>query len=245
MVSNNTDYKPIKVKRTFEVIIDLLRDKIFSGELQVGDKLPSERELAQMVQVSRNTVRQAYHILNLLGIVEINKGATGGAVISEPTHRPLTQSLNDLLGLGRMKLEDMTEARMFIEKDIIELAFMRVTKEDVLVLKGLVRKSFELIEQGEPAHRENLSFHMQLADIAKNPVLKMVYRSLLDLLHMILETTADKKMSAKIAEEHLEIIELLQQDDLDRLLRYIEDHIQGSNERLLAISGGKPLLTKW
>ena len=245
MPAGKTDYKPFKVKRTFEVIVDLLREKIFSGELEIGDRLPPERELAQMVEVSRNTVRQAYHILNVLGIVEIHKGASGGAVIQEPSHRPLTQSLNDLIGLGRMKLNDIVEARLFLEKDIIQLVLKRMTENDLHVLEQYAQKSLDLIRQGKPAHRQNLAFHYHLADIAGNPVLKMVYASVLDLLTLVIETTADLEMSSIIAEEHLVLIDLLKKKDLDRLTAYTEDHIRGSNQRLIAISKGKPFLTQW
>lgn len=245
MPHEGSDFKPLKVKRTFEVIIDMLRTKIFSGELTVGDRLPSEREMARMVEVSRNTVRQAYHILNLLGIVEITKGATGGAVICEPSHRPLTHSLNDLLGLGRMSLKDITEARMFIEQDIIELVFSHCTDADLRILSDLARDSLDAIARGRPAHRENLQFHRYLSEIAANPVLKMVYASVLDLFSMILETTADIHMSAQIAKEHVELVELLRQKDLQRLLCFTEEHIRGSNERLMTASQGRPFLTKW
>ena len=240
-----SDFKPVKVKRTFEVIVDMLRNNISSGELRMGDRLPSEREMAQMVEVSRNTVRQAYHILNLLGIVEITKGATGGAVICEPSHRPLTNSLNDLLGLGRMSLKDITEARMFIEQDIIELVFNRFTDADLQILSDLAQQSLDTIDQGRPAHRENLEFHRYLSEIAANPVLKMVYASVLDLFSMILETTADIHMSAQIAREHVELVELLRQKDLQQLLCFTEKHIRGSNERLMIASKGRPILTKW
>jgi GntR family transcriptional repressor for pyruvate dehydrogenase complex len=238
-------YKPIKVKRTFEYILDLLREKIISGELKVGDRLPTERELAEMVQVSRNTVRQAYHILNQLGLVDINKGVSGGAVVREPSHRPLTQCLNDLLGLGAMTMEDIAEARLFLEKNIIELAYRHITDADIDMLRSSSEKSLALIQQGRAAHRENFQYHRLLADIAGNPVLKMAYFSVLDLLNFVVETTADLNMSAIIAEEHLEFLDLLRGNDLQSLLKFTEEHIRGSNERLLAISNGKPFLLKW
>ncbi len=240
-----TEYKPIKVKRTFEYIVDLLRGKIFSGELKIGDRLPSERELAEMVQVSRNTVRQAYHILNLLDIVDINKGATGGAIVKEPSHRSITQSLNDLIGIGAMTMNDIAESRIYLEKNIIELVHKRITDADIEILRNSAEKSLDLIKQGKPAHQENLKYHHHLAEIARNPVLKMVYSSVLDLLNMVIETTADLNMSAIIAEEHLEFIDLLRENDLQLLLKFSEKHIRGSNERLLAISDGKPFLLKW
>ena len=245
MSSTKIEYEPIKIKNTFEFIVDQLRKKIFNGELKIGDRLPTERELAQQVKVSRNTVRQAYQILNTLDIVDISKGANGGAVIREPSHRPLTQALNNLMGLGRIKLEDMTEARLFLEKDIIELVHQRVKPADIEILEQCAQKSMDLIEQGTVAHKQNFIFHQHLADIGGNPILKMVYASVLDLLNMIVETTADITMSAIIAQEHLEFIHLLKKNDLDRLIKYTEAHIRGSNERLYAISDGKPFLTMW
>lgn len=245
MNSSNIKYKPIKVKKTFEYILDILRDKINSGELKIGDRLPSERELAETLQVSRNTVRQAYHILNLLDIVDINKGATGGAVIREPTHRPLTQCLNDLFGLGAMSMEDIAEARLYLEKDIIEMVHQRITDADIEMLRKSAQESLNLIKQGTPAHPENFNYHIMLANIAKNPVLKMVYCSVLDLVNLIVETTADLKMSSIIAEEHLELTDLLRGRDLQQLLEFSENHIRGSNDRLLAISDGRPFLLKW
>jgi len=241
----STEYRPIKVKKTFEYILDVLREKINSGELKIGDRLPSEREFAEIVQVSRNTVRQAYHVLNLLDIIDIKKGARGGAIIKEPSHRPLTQSLNDLLGLGSMRMEDIAEARLYLEKNIVELVHLRITDGDIKTLYNSAQKSLGLIKVGKPAHQENLNFHFILANIARNPVLKISYSSVLDLMNLIIETTADLKMSAIIAEEHLEFIDLLQGKDLQVLLNFSENHILGSNKRLLAVSDGKPLLLKW
>ncbi len=245
MSDKSIEYEPIKVKNTFEFIVDQLREKIFNGELKIGDRLPTERELAQKVQVSRNTVRQAYQILNLLDIVDITKGANGGAVIREPSHRPLTQALNNLIGLGKITLEDITQARMMIEKDIIELVHERITPSDIERLEQCAKKSMALIAQGKMAHKQNFIFHQQLADIGGNPILKMVYASVLDLLNMVVETTADINMSAIIATEHFEFINLLKKNDLDQLIEYTEAHIRGSNERLYAISDGKPILTMW
>ncbi|MBU2509876.1 FCD domain-containing protein [bacterium] len=244
-MSNSKVFEPVRLKRTFELIIDLLREKIYNGELKIGDRLPSERDMAKMAEVSRNTVRQAYHILDVLGIVYINKGMNGGAIIREPSNRHLTQSLNDLMGLGKMRLEDIIEARILLEKDIIQLACLRISDADIEQLEENARTAQDLLQQGKSPHRQNLEYHLLLADIAKNPVIKMVYSSVVNLLSMIIETTADLEMAKIIADEHLELAALLRKRDLDQLLVFTEEHIQGSKERLIAKSDGKPILTKW
>jgi GntR family transcriptional repressor for pyruvate dehydrogenase complex len=232
-----TGYQPIKMKRTFEVITDLLKEKIFSGEYEPGDRLPPERELSQMIEVSRSAVREAYHALEMLGIVEVRRGTEGGAFIKEPTHRPITQSIGDLLRLQKIRIEDMTEARLFLEKDLAVLAIQRVREEDLKKLGDWIDMAFDKIKAGIPAHEENVRFHIQLSEISRNPLLTMVYTSLMDLFLLILKMLpADLEASRIIAEEHREVISLLRAGHTDRLLDFLDHHIQGSNNRLVSFS---------
>ena len=83
------DYKPIKMKRTYEIVADLIKKKIFSSEYQVGDRLPSERDLAELVHVSRNSVREAYHALELSGVVKIRKALRVVPISRTPATNPL------------------------------------------------------------------------------------------------------------------------------------------------------------
>ena len=237
-------YQPIKMRRTFEVIIDLLKEKIYSGEYQPGDRLPSERELAPLIAVSRSAVREAYHALEILDVVEVRRGTEGGTFIKELTHRPFTQSISDLLRLRRISLADMTEARLLLEKDLAQLAIERITDEDLEVLHKWVDRAFKKIKSGVPAHEENVRFHLRLSEASGNPLLSMVYSSVMDLFLLTLQTLPAKlKASRIIAEEHLEIISLLQSHNLDKLLEFLDQHIQGSNKRLLKQSKENPVFT--
>ena len=73
-------FKPPKIKRTFELIVEELKKEIFTGRYQPGDRLPSERSLAASLEVSRTAIREAYRALELSGIIEIRKGSEGGAI---------------------------------------------------------------------------------------------------------------------------------------------------------------------
>lgn len=236
-----TDYQPIKMRRTFEVIIDLLKERIFSGEYKPGDRLPSERELSQMIEVSRSAVREAYHALEILDIVEVRRGTEGGTFIKEVSHRPLTQSLTDLMRLQKINLSHMSETRLLLEKDLAGLAMKRITTTGLDELEQLTERAFEKINTGKAAHVENVRFHIRLSEAACNPLLTMVYSSVMDLFLLILQTLpANLESSRIIAQEHIQIISLLKSKDLDQLLALLDGHVQGSNERLLRQSERNP-----
>lgn len=234
-------YQSLKRKRTFEIIVDLLKKRIFSGEYTVGDRLPSEREFAEMIEVSRSAVREAYHALEILNIVEIRKGTEGGAFIREPSHRPITQSLSDLIRLRRINLQDMTEARLFLEKDLAQLALKRATKKDIEDLQLLVDQSFERIKAGESPHRENVQFHLRISEISRNQLLMKVYASVMELHLLVLEAVpAEFEASKIIAKEHIQIIQLLKDKEIEKLIAFVDKHIQGSTQRLMKRCKNRP-----
>ena len=80
-VKKSLPFKPIRTKRAFEEVCDQIREEIQSGNLAPGDKLPSERELAEQFHVSRSTVREAFRTLEIGGVLELQKGVRGGAVV--------------------------------------------------------------------------------------------------------------------------------------------------------------------
>ena len=231
------EYKPIKLKRTYEMVTELIKEKIFSGEFKVDDRLPTERDMAESLTVSRNSVRQAYHALELSGIVSIRKGNEGGAYICEPSHNSVTQCISDMIQLRRISLAELTEARLYLEKDMIELALMRATSDDLKRLDASVDRTYALIEARQAAHEENVAFHIILSEIARNPLLAAVYSSVMDLLLLIFDHfPPTEEASRTIAGEHRRIIALLQAKDLIRLKTFMDQHVMGSNDRLMVLS---------
>ena len=228
------DFKPIKMKRTYEIVADQIKKKIFLGEYHVGDRLPSERDLAELIQVSRNAVREAYHALELSGVVEIRKGTEGGTFIKDPCHKAITQSISDLLFLRKIRLADITEARLILENGLAERAVQRITQEDLSELQELVNQAFAKIEQGVPAHEENIQFHIRLYKAAHNPLLTMVYSSVMDLFLLILEILpAEFEASRVVAQEHNQIIVYLRNGQQKQLSAFLSRHIREANNRLL------------
>src|SRR4030043_1090812 len=100
---------PLESKRTFEEIADQIRELIYSGTLKPGDRLPSERELAAKFKTGRMVLREALRTLEQSGLIYIKHGSIGGAFIKEIDSSVIKGSISDMLRVGNITLQDLTE----------------------------------------------------------------------------------------------------------------------------------------
>lgn len=225
------------VPRTFEVIVGMLKDRIFSGEFRPGDRLPAERELADALQVGRQAVREAYRALELVGIVRIRKGQHGGAFITERDRQTVTETLGDLIRLRRVEMSHLTEARAILEKDVAELVIRRIDAGEIAQLQECVASAIEQSKSGVTATAENLRFHRLLGEFSGNPVLAMMLASTLDLLETVIASVAPSpEISLANAEEHLAIINALRDRDAELLGSILDAHVRRSNGALARLA---------
>jgi DNA-binding FadR family transcriptional regulator len=174
---------PIRVGggRVSEAIATRIKKDISEGSIAPGEKLPSERELAQRFDVSRVSVREAYRSLEELGLIVIRRGAEGGAFIANVGHESVSRSLSLMLRLGKTSHEELTEARLLIEPPIARLAARRASRQDLDELQELIHKQELALKGAEDPRRYELQFHRLLAQCAKNLPLKIVMNSVADL----------------------------------------------------------------
>src|SRR5262245_6198118 len=104
-----------RASRVSEKIVGRIKKQISDGSLPVGHRLPAEREMARQFKTSRVSVREAYRSLEELGLLQIRRGAEGGAFVEPVDHEPVRRSLSLVLGLGKTSHSELTEARMMIE----------------------------------------------------------------------------------------------------------------------------------
>ena len=169
-------------RRTFEEVVARIREQIAAGLLRVGDKLPAERDLASRFGVSRNTVREALRALENAGLVQLKKGAAGGAFIAG-ARGAVSVAFGDLFRLGTIRPADLTEARIVIGTEVARLACQRRDDADMVALEDNVRRTRDASEKGDLVRRANtnMEFHTLLARAARNPVLLFVTEALLDI----------------------------------------------------------------
>jgi DNA-binding FadR family transcriptional regulator len=121
--------------KAYEQVAETLRGRVVAGELEPGQRLPTETALAAEYGVSRATVREALRLLAAQNLVRTAKGATGGSYVTRPSADHLSQSLSSGLGLladtKDVSLEELLEARELLEVPAARLAALRRQEEDV------------------------------------------------------------------------------------------------------------------
>jgi GntR family transcriptional repressor for pyruvate dehydrogenase complex len=142
---------------------------IKSGEIQPGDKLPPERELATAMQVSRPSLREALRTLAFMGIVEIIHGQ--GVYVTTLQPDLLVEHLDFIFALEDYTFLQLLEARKIIEPGFAELAARRIKNSEIIELKDLLEESVESVEDPEYFMQVDIDLHKKIAEIAHNPIL--------------------------------------------------------------------------
>ncbi|MFC9978379.1 FadR/GntR family transcriptional regulator [Gordonia sp. NPDC127522] len=171
-------------KRGHEYITAQIREAITSGRYRPGDRLPAEREMAAIFQVSRNGVREAMRGLESLGLIEIRLGVHGGAFVATGHHGMVTQSVKDLASLGALSADSLLEARILLTSDVLRLACERATEEDLERLEENIRVIERLRDQPDVRRARITEFYRLLAEATHNDVLVMLNDSLAQAVHV-------------------------------------------------------------
>jgi GntR family transcriptional repressor for pyruvate dehydrogenase complex len=165
--------RPVSRPRLYEQLVERLRAHIEEAELQPGDRLPAERDLAERLGVSRNSVKQATVVLEVQGIVEIRHG--GGTYLRRRDFpaEPVAALLD-----RRQRLPDVLDAREAIETKMAELAADRRTEDDLVAMDAALDAMRHAIKAGDLGCEADRDFHTAVAAASHNPVLIEFYRQL-------------------------------------------------------------------
>ena len=174
-------FGPIKTRRVFEEICAQIRKELATGKLGPGDKLPAERDLARQFGVSRTAVREALRSLEIAGVIALHKGVKGGAFIQEGNPTAVTQSIRDMLSLGRISLDNLTEARTLLQQVVIRLACERATEADFAKLERIIDQT--AIADSFPDRLDAAAqFYIAVAQATRNEVFVVVVDAMYEIL---------------------------------------------------------------
>lgn len=177
-------FRPARQNKVFQDVVDQIEEAILSRQLKPGDVLPAERELKEMLQVSRGTLREAFRVLEEKGLIDIKLGTGGGAVIKDPSYEPVSESLARLIRHQKVSLAHLAEFRSGVEGEVAALAAQRATPDDIKVLENLLQRTRHFKEQGQDVSQEfleaDMQVHLKLAEIAGNPIYHFVHLSVHD-----------------------------------------------------------------
>jgi GntR family transcriptional repressor for pyruvate dehydrogenase complex len=181
MLNSKENYQAIHAERLYEKIVGQIERRILSGELKVGDQLPSERELSEQFGVSRTAVREAVKTLVEQGLVEVRPGR--GTFITNSTSQAARHTLGLMMKIGQSgNSKDLVEVREIFEPEIAALAATRATEEHIAALREAVETMDASLEDPEAYIEADLDFHLALAEASRNILIPTLIDFIVDLL---------------------------------------------------------------
>jgi GntR family transcriptional repressor for pyruvate dehydrogenase complex len=172
------NFQPIKPKKVSTQIADQIRSSILSGEFAPGDKLPPERELAEMFGVSRPSVREALNVLASSGLVMSYQG--GGTVVLSLVDTSGTNSLSELIRVQQDRALDVIEVRKCMESWTAYYAAERALPEDIRRLEEIITGMERNLDGLLPSEDLDANFHIVVARATHNIVWLHLMQSLFD-----------------------------------------------------------------
>lgn len=172
----------VRVPKAAELIADAIRAQIAAGELRPGSPLPNEGELTAHFAVARPTVREALRILEAEQLIEIVRGAHGGARVREPDIRAASGPCALLLQLQGATIADVYEVRSMLEPAAARLAAARAPASTAKTLAAIIAEEEAIIGTGQSLAAHAMRFQQALVEASRNPALVLLVRLLHDLV---------------------------------------------------------------
>ena len=212
-----------------KLVVAYIRRLIESGDFRAGDKLPPERELAQLIGVSRATVRAGLQSLATVGVVESRRGA--GTFVAEGPPLLDVNPLSLFSALHGIPRAELFEARRVIEIDLAGLAAERSRGDELAAISEEVMEMFASIDDVHRFLVHDIRFHRAVAAAARNPLLAAIMEMVADLFYDHRKKTVDRWRDApEAAEQHRRIYQAIRAGDVERARREMDTHLQWAQE---------------
>ncbi len=193
-------------KKAYQVIVDQIQEYFLNGELQPGEKLPTERELASRFNVSRTSVREALRKLEIKGIIDIKQGS--GSFLKSPECHSLGQELSStILKTEKKLIYEMLELRQTLEVECAFLASQRATSEDLERIGQALEMMNQVKNDVELGIQADLSFHINIVLAAHNSIFSQLFQTLSEHMQDTIRVTRTQRLK-----------------DLDRTQETIDEH---------------------
>lgn len=218
-------FKPIQLENPVDTIIRQLKHLIVSGQLKSGDRLPSERILAERFGVGRSYVREAIMKLEFFGLIKISPQS--GTYVSGYSLKILNTLFTDIINLNRDDFASLIEARYHIEIVSARLAAERRTEKDLLEIENAISEYDSKIAKGLNAVDEDMVFHLHIAKAAANPVIESLTLILIpDIIKNIVERKiCSNNRERKASQAHYAIYQAIADGNANQAAQAMSEHL--------------------
>lgn len=196
-----------------EIVKSILND-VKMGRLKPGDKLPSEKQMLEIYQVSRGPVREALRTLRIMNVIDIKQGK--GAFVTTLDPGLLVEHLEFVLDLGSSTVFNLFEARRILEPEIAYLAALRASDEEIEALRATAMEGFQV----------DILLHEMVAKATKNPILTRFITSITHLGEMSRkQTSAVPGVPEAAHEQHLKLVDAIARRDASQARDLMKEHL--------------------
>lgn len=237
MKGAGTMFTPAKRTRSFEDVVEQIRNAVIDGRIKKGDRLPNERELCGIFGISRSTLREGIRALEALGVVEVRPGAGGGIFATEPRGDQVGAALESLIRFSGATARDLSEFRVSFEGETAFWAAERATPEDVAALEEIVGEWKVLdVDEAVPwsvLAEVDVRFHDTIAQASHNQVRLAIMLGLSQAIFRAssaLEPYMDRRMRKTIGRELGAITEAVRAHDQKLARSRMRRHVRKFSE---------------
>ncbi len=213
--------------KLYEKIIEQIRHLMLNGELKVGQKVPSERELAEMFNVSRVPVREALKILEFVGIIENIPGK--GLHFRNISIKQLTAKIDFAVKTGGDNIKYLFETRALLETKAAGLAAERRTEEDIDEMKKLIDSMEIKMLEGKDVSKVAVEFHSAIVRASKNSVMYNINDSIINMLEYSRKLTLrDNTRATESLDFHRKLLDSISNSDVKKSEEIMAAHLKNA-----------------
>jgi len=225
------DLEVVRRNKVYEEVAKQI-ERLILNKLKPGDKLPSERELAEVLQVSRSSIRDAIRSLELMGLVEPRQGA--GTIVREKSSEAVINPFADALKRRQELVSELLDFRKMLEPPLAARAATHASADEISELEEILQRQVDKVSLGEVAIAEDAEFHYNIALASGNSVVLKVLDIVMDLLKdtrtrsLQLEGRPEKSLAG-----HRRILSAIKRHDAEAAKAAMRRHIEDVEEIVL------------
>ncbi len=215
----------VREPRLSDKVAEMMLDTILSRRLQVGDRLPSERELGEQFGVSRTVIREAVRALVAKGVIEVRSGS--GLRVAAVDAAAVSESMSLYLRGGTLDFERVHEVRALLEVHIAGVAAERATESDLARLREVHERMEREHADVEAAARDDLEFHRAIAGATQNDLYLLLMDSIGTALIDIRRENLGSGSAPMTLEQHDLVLERIAAGDVEGAREAMAAHLEG------------------
>ena len=224
----------IKKRKLYEDVIAGIEEMLQSNNMQPGDRLQSEKELAQYFGVSKTAVREALSALQTAGLIEVKHGS--GIYVRNVNER-LTNPLTLKMLTNTDNMFQILEVRMGLESSGAVLAAQRASRTDVSKIKECLISLAEVLDRGEDALQADHQFHNALMAATHNPVYVKLFDAIAGVFYDGLHSlNLDYGPGVNLLEEHRLIYDAVKKHQPEQAGHLMRVHLENLEQNLNKLS---------